>query len=65
MTHFSGAGGRPVLGPRRISSIDSSRVPMRFVNQLESGTSSIVLIFCARVFEGVRLATAKRLYERS
>ena len=52
MTHFSGAGGAPVSGPRTIRSGVTSTVPIRFVNQPESGTSSIVLTFCARVFDG-------------
>ncbi len=36
------------FGPLTISSIDISRRPIRLVNQLESGTSSIVLTFMAR-----------------
>src|SRR4029450_5960896 len=41
--HVPGAGPVPVRGPRTASSIDSGRARMRLVNQLESGTSSIVL----------------------
>jgi hypothetical protein len=32
----------------------TARLPMRLVNQLESGTSSIVFTFCARTFAGTR-----------
>ena len=42
------SGGRPRSGRATICSAVSSGVPMRLVNQLESGTSSIVLMFCAR-----------------
>ena len=58
ITHRSGAGGRSTLGPRARSSARSGMRPMRLVNQLESGTSSIVLtLLRARVR---RLADAAR-----
>ena len=53
MTQRDGSGGAPTLGPRTISSIVSALVPTRLVNQLESGSSSIVLTFCARRPEGL------------
>src|SRR5262245_28054433 len=65
MTHREGSGGAPTLGPRTTSSIVSALVPMRLVNQLESGTSSMVLTFCARSPEGLRRDTAKLLYVNS
>ena len=46
--HFDGSGGAPTFGPRVMSSVVIGRVPMRLVNQLESGTSSMVLMFFAR-----------------
>ena len=46
------SAGSNVLAPRRISAIDIGRTPMRLTNQLESGTSSIVLTLSARI--GVR-----------
>ena len=49
------AGAVPVSGPRAASSTDSGRARMRFVNQLESGTSSIELILRART-SGVGVA---------
>ena len=61
MVHFSGAGGGPALGPRTTSSTDTARLPMRLVNQLESGTSSTVLMLRARLFDGVRSLVTKRL----
>ena len=48
-THFDGSGGLPTLAARISSAFAIGRVAMRFVNQLESGTSSIVLMFRARV----------------
>jgi len=36
-------------------------VPIRLVNQLESGTSSMVLMLRARVFEGSCFAVTNRL----
>ena len=33
--------------------METAVVPTRFVNQLESGTSSMVLMFCARVPDGL------------
>ena len=47
-TQFDGSGGAPTFGPRTSSSFVIGLVPMRLVNQLESGTSSIVLMFFAR-----------------
>ena len=38
---------------------------MRLVNQLESGTSSMVLMLPARVFDGLRLEVANSWYDRS
>ena len=52
-TQRDGSGGAPRLGPRTISSTVTVVVPIRFVNQLESGTSSIVLMFFARVPDGL------------
>src|SRR3989441_1026189 len=43
-------GAPPVTDPRTISSTDMGRARIRFVNQLESGTSSSVLTFSARMF---------------
>src|SRR6185503_21227792 len=62
-THFDGSGGAPTTGPRLISSAVIGRVPMRLVNQLESGTSSIVLTFWARTPAGFRPGNANRLYD--
>ena len=50
--HFAGAGAGPATGPRTTSSTVSARLPMRFVNHPESGTSSIVLTFPARMPAG-------------
>ena len=50
-----------MFGPRTISSTVTGREPTRLVNQLESGTSSIVLMFCAGRPEGSRLGSAKEL----
>src|SRR5688572_14079957 len=61
ITHFSGAGAGPTLGPRTISSTVTARLPIRFVNQLESGTSSTVLMLRARLFDGVRSLVTKML----
>src|SRR6476660_124740 len=63
ITHFSGAGGRPMTGPCASWAAVTSVEPIRFVNQLESGTSSIVLMFRARVFDGLWSAVTNRLYE--
>ena len=47
-TTFHGfAGPDPVFGPRTISAIVIARAPMRFVNQVESGTSPSVFTFTA------------------
>ncbi len=49
--HFPGAGPSPVLGPVATSSTVSGLEPrIRLLNQLESGTSSMVLMLCARRF---------------
>ena len=45
-----GAGPVPDPGPLTSSSTVTGTVPSRFVNHVESGTSSIVLRFCARTF---------------
>ena len=45
MVHTPGAGPSAVSGPRTASSIDNEWPRIRFVNQLESGTSSIVFTF--------------------
>ena len=47
---FPGAGPAVVSGPLSSSSTETGRVPRRFVNQFESGTSSTVFTFCARTF---------------
>ena len=60
----SAAGGGPRLVPLNKSSTDSALAPMRLVNQLESGTSSMVLMFWARVLDGLRLEVAKSSYDR-
>jgi hypothetical protein len=46
--HLPGAGPVPASGPRTASSVDTGWARMRLVNQLESGTSSIVLMLRAR-----------------
>ena len=49
--HLPGAGPFPVFGPLATSSTLIGAPPMmRLVNQLESGTSSIVLMLIARRF---------------
>src|SRR5205809_2772400 len=62
ITQRSGLGGGPTFGPRTRSSADSERGRMRLVNQLESGTSSIVLTSRARVFDGCRDWVMNRLW---
>src|SRR5262245_31152682 len=47
--HREASGGWPLMGPVASSAAVSVRVPTRLVNQLESGTSSTVLMFFARV----------------
>src|SRR5262245_40084856 len=47
--HLDGSGGAPTFGPRVSASTVMGVVPIRFVNQLESGTSSMVLMFFARI----------------
>src|SRR6185436_7971698 len=56
-----GSGGSPRFGPRAISSAETVVAPIRFVNQFESGTSSMVLMFCARVPDGRYAAVTNRL----
>ena len=58
--HLPGAGPLVVSGPRRTSSAVSGRTPARLVNQLESGTSSMVLMFSAR--RGVRSPGLKNVF---
>ncbi len=48
IVHTPGSGPVPATGPVSTSSAVMTRVPMRFVNQLESGTSSSVLTLDAR-----------------
>src|SRR5215203_5105461 len=60
-----GSGGGPLLGPLINSSLFRVRVPMRLVNQLESGTSSTVLAFSARMPAGALRGVTNRLYARS
>ena len=55
-SHGPGAGPSMVSGPRNTSSIVMSRTPMRFVNQLESGTSPSVLTLTADVPSLARFA---------
>ena len=43
----SGGGIRPL---EQLLDREAGRVPRRFVNQFESGTSSTVFTFCARTF---------------
>src|SRR5262245_64824590 len=62
--HCSGFGGRPVSGPETTCS-GVNFASRRLVNQLESGTSPIVLMFFARRPDGLERCTTKRLYERS
>src|SRR6187399_301718 len=46
--NLPGAGPVPVIGPRTISAMLNGCARIRLVNQLEFGTSSMVLIFIAR-----------------
>src|SRR5688500_17496163 len=64
-THFDGSGGAPTFGPRASSSALIGREPIRLVNQLESGTSSMVLMFFARNPVGSYFAVTNRLYTSS
>jgi hypothetical protein len=61
MVQCDGSGGAPTFGPRTTSSTVSGRLTIRFVNQLESGTSSMVLMFCARMPAGFCRGNANRL----
>src|SRR5262249_53546339 len=65
IVHRSGLGARPVSGPRTTSSAVTRRGSTRLVNQLESGTSSIVLTLRAWTLDGLRPGVTKRLYDRS
>jgi hypothetical protein len=53
ITQREGSGGAPMIGPRTSWSIVRFDVPIRLLNQLESGTSSIVLRFFARSPDGL------------
>src|SRR5262249_58321728 len=64
-THFSGDGAVSELTPRAICSAVIGEAPMRLTNQLESGTSSMVLTLPAFVFDGFFEALTKRLNEYS
>ena len=46
--HRPARGAAAGVRPLTTSSTVTARAPNRFVNQVESGTSSIVLTFCAR-----------------
>src|SRR6218665_2201791 len=50
--HRCAAGAGPATGPRCSSSAVIGRLPIRLVNQLESGTSSTVLMLPAGVLVG-------------
>ncbi len=56
--HDASSGGAATFGPVTSSSADSPRVPIRLVNQLESGTSSMLLTLPAsRSVKGRREVT--------
>src|SRR4051794_29424655 len=59
--HRSGPGAAVELMPRASCSLVNGAVPARLTNQLESGTSSVVLTLPALVFEAFRSALTKRL----
>src|SRR6185503_15144430 len=59
--HFARAGDTPGVDCRTMSAAVSGCGPTRFVNQLESGTSSIVLTLCARTCSDRRDAVTNRL----
>src|SRR5262245_55334418 len=61
MVQRSGLGGGPEFGPRTKSSAEAAGGRMRFVNQLESGTSSIVLTLPARTFDDFFAGVTNRL----
>ena len=65
IVHLPVAGGAPSIGPRTASSIEIGRVPMRLVNQLESGTSSTVFTLPARTFASGSPGRVNRLSIRS
>src|SRR5688500_12003050 len=58
--HFALAGGAPGVDRWTISPAVSGCASIRLVNQLESGTSSIVLTLCARTFSGCLDAVTNR-----
>jgi hypothetical protein len=55
-------GGPPLSGPRTASSIETVRMPMRFVNHDESGTSSSAFTLRARL---VAWSSSARVVRRS
>jgi len=57
IVHGPGTGPCVVQPPVSSSSADRVRLPTRLVNQLESGTSSIVFRFCARRSSGSLLGS--------
>src|SRR3954463_5678632 len=61
MVQSSGLGAGLVFGPRTRSSALIFRGMIRLVNQLESGTSSIVFTLIAWTFEALRPGVANRL----
>src|SRR5688572_3765315 len=58
--HFPAAGPLAVSGPLAISAAVIVRAPRRFVNQLESGTSSTVFRFRALTFDAESPGFVKR-----
>ncbi len=65
IVHGPGAGPGPASGPRTTSSAVTAREKMRFVNQFESGTSSMVLMLRARTFCVMSPGCPKRFGTRS
>src|SRR5688572_18130475 len=63
--HLPAAGPLPVSGPRTASSTESGRARIRLVNQLESGTSSIVLMLPAATFDALSPGRLNRFSARS
>ncbi|HEU5055339.1 MAG TPA: hypothetical protein VFU21_02385 [Kofleriaceae bacterium] len=64
MTQGRCSSGLPErLGPRRISSTDRSRTPIRLVNQVESGTSSIELTLAARRCGRISIQRVRRRWK--
>jgi hypothetical protein len=60
--HGPAAGPLEVSGPRRTSSADKACTAARFVNQLESGTSSAVFTLTAR--RGVRSPGLRNVFSK-